>query len=245
MKKELHYLSIFIILFYSLCLSVNAQVEYDFESDTAGNAAADVNTVQGTTVVSNYTENASTSKGLEMTEFGLGVNYASATLDNFPSTQDYSVTWKQTISFANGSRTGVILRTHGASRFPTIPQGYLFRVSAHTRSDWQHLQIIRYEPDGAATGSVALGTANLTRQVTDQPRWYRATVNGSSLIFEYSDNGDDANPTWITHLTATDATYQNVSGGTMFMQGFQAPIANTFFDDIQYNEVLPLSLIHI
>lgn len=219
---------------------MNAQLKsefYDFEKDNLGETPSEITSIQGLASLSNYTENNTTATGLEMTEYGSGVNYASASLDKFPTVANYSVTWKQTISFANGSRTGVILKAHGTSRFPTVPQGYLFKVSAHTRSDWQHLEIIRYEPQDAPTGTVNLGKLNLARQETNKPRWYRATVNGANLTFEYSDNGDDKNPTWIKHITAVDYTYKNTTGGTMLLQGFGPPSANTFFDDIEFNEL--------
>ncbi len=229
MMKKLHY--IFTLTFLCLCVTLHAQ-EYNFENDTAGEAASNISSyVGGATVVAYGGSNT-----LEVTDYVDG-NIGTFTLDEFPDSKDYSVTWKQTMS-GNGRKTGILLKAHGTSQYPdVIKQGYLFIVANHIRSDWQNIEIKRYEPSGTSPAAPTLKKANLAAQTSGVPRWYRVSVDGSTLTAEYSDDGDAATPTWITVVTATDDVYEDISGGTLLHQGFQSPVGECFFDDITYTNL--------
>lgn len=229
--KKLHYFLTISAFFF--CVTLQAQIasaEYNFDDDTVGAAPANVTPAVGETLVSSV----SGSNALEVTAFQDGGNSASFLLDAFPDTQNYSVTWKQTMSAENGRKTGMILRAHGTNQFsPLVKQGYLFNVANHTRSDWQYMEIRKYNAAGDSPAQAVLAKVNLTRVTGTTPRWYRATVKGADLTFEYSDDGT----TWVTHVTATDTDYENVAGGTMLLQGLSAPVADCHFDDILYTNL--------
>jgi len=79
-------------------------------------------------------------------------------------------------------RSGVILRGVGSNSQATgSKQGYLFQ----TNPVFGHTRIYTSNP----TAFTQINQTTLAAPGAGVDRWYKATVNGSTLTFEYSDNG--------------------------------------------------------
>ena len=221
--------TVLITAIFSLPISGIAQtVTYDFERDTAGSPPANVSAVSGT-FTTNY--DVARTKTLNFTALASTAatdNTAIVNLTSFPSATDYSVTWKENYNLATSAtitvpaapRSGVLLRGGTATNTGNtgMKQGYLFQPS----SAQNQMRIFRSN----ASGFTNLTTVTLAARGAGLDRWYRATVIGTALKFEYSDD----NITFVTTNSTTDATY--TSGTTQFVVGFAQPITGLFVDNI-------------
>lgn len=198
---------------------------YDFESDTAGSTPANVTAANGTITIDSNAGRTNTMKVLTVASG----DTAAFNLDSAPSSSDYTVIWKE--NFSAAGRTGMLLRASGANSANTgVKQGYLFEASASEGK-------LRISKSNAA-GYEMLSEVALAARGNNLNRWYRAVANGSSLSFEYSDNGRDF--VTATMPSATDATY--TLGGTQFLNGFGTTVTNSYIDNIVFTPLNGSSL---
>ncbi|WP_111706335.1 sialate O-acetylesterase [Lutibacter citreus] len=217
------YLAILFLLGFQ---SLTAQT-YNFNSDTEGALPANVaqgnngtTTNDGTVVVSGYD---TTDRGMEATAKG-SKNTAVVDMSLFSSDSDYSITWKETYTTAR--RSGFILRANGTTpsdAYTGVKQGYLFQVNGEGIPAANTLRIYVVTASGFGT---QIKEVSLTAPGTNIARWYRATVNGDALKFDYSTDGI----TWINKIETTNTTH--ASGTVQYTQGFGAETGGLYVDDI-------------
>ena len=211
-------LIIFALISY-LIQTAHALPVYDFEADTVGQAPANISAANGTLVVQSH-----------MTE-GMAMSPQTATsggtavfdLSLFPIFGNYSVSWKET--YTSAGRSGVILRGTGSnSNSAGAKRGYLFQANPALDS----VAIYRSNSNGYAL----ISTAALTASGVNTPRWYRATVDGSTLTFEYSNDGAS-----FTQLSSISDTSYTAAGATQFIRGFGRIISGSFIDDVEFQAI--------
>jgi len=214
---------------------------YDFESftsptslSTSTNPAIQTGTAQ-VEMFSSATDGASKILSPKITP--TAINYLL-----FPAASDYSVTWKEYITSATQKKKGFILRasglasTSGPAGAPIgAKQGYLFMNQAETNGSvtFRIFKMTVYQNTlNSTTGSNLPGSgSSIALGVTEnEPMWYRATVRGTNLIFEYSTDGIN----WDKGASSTDATYSD--GLT---QSVNCPLADIgyYYDNIIYNDL--------
>lgn len=223
--------SLMIAAILSLPLTGIAQTKiYDFEADISGTNPANVSAANGTFTTDSNVMRTNT---LQLLSADTG-NTAIVNLDLFPSATDYSVTWQENYVSKLG-RAGMLLRggTLTNTTNPGLKEGYLFQ----SNPGQGNMRIFKV----ASVALPASGYTGLTNVAVAAPalganRWYRATVLGSSLKFEYSDNGT----TFITAGTFTDTSY--TSGRTQLASGYGFDIGNLLADNIVFTPSGTLSV---
>ena len=198
-------------LTFSEVVSIYADGEvYDFEADTVGVAPANITATNGTITTA-------TGKVAQPTSASSG-NTAVFDLDNFPAATDYSVTWKE--SYTTAGRNGFTLRgTVSNSANSGSTQGYLFQASPSNGSARIY--------SSNASGYTTLSNITLAAPGVGVDRWYRATVDGSTLTFEYSING-----TVFTQIAQITDTTHAGAGVTQLTRGYGSSVSGGSIDDI-------------
>lgn len=252
MKRKLQYALVAVAcLIYGQ--TVNAQVTYDFDSATplAGitsqfsstlEAVAGTATTSGSPAVS-VPLTGNTTNVLHPLVFGAS-NTGVADLDNFPTTDaDCNVTWKEYITTSSVQyKKGVVLRGNGQSGYAVtssatvvagLKKGYYFMTQNNVSgsvtfrifnvSDLPTLTQLNPTAGGIVVG-VTVGA----------PIWYRASVVGSTLKFEYSTDGIN----FTTGAELTDTTYSS-AGGTQLLYGIGIAAKDYYFDNIVYKAGAP------
>ncbi|MDB5254067.1 MAG: hypothetical protein JWL80_133 [Parcubacteria group bacterium] len=195
--------------------AVGGSFTYDFTNDTIGSVPLGMTVATGTFSVANQ---AVLGKAMHATNTG-GDN--AIILDQFASSSDYSVTWKDAYD-TTGRRQGFVLRTQAIdSAVPGIKRGYLFQVNHGGASGSPNMmRIYRYDASFAILQSTALTSVS--------PRWYKAMVKGNSLGFYYSNDG--VNFILVT-ASSTDSVY--ASGGVQYQTGSGTKVdGDAYVDDI-------------
>lgn len=170
---------------------------YDFESfasSTSLSASTDPALVSGIAKVETFSSATNgTSKMLSPQITPTAINYLL-----FPETSDYSVTWKEYITSSTQKKKGFILRAsglesdHGPDGTPVgAKRGYLFmnQTEANGSVTFRIFKMTVYQNSlSATTGSNLFGSGSTFELGVEpnEPMWYKATVLGTSLIFEYS-----------------------------------------------------------
>ena len=199
--------------------AIETFITYDFESDTTGATPVNTTVNNGTFIID---EDQIRSKSLNPSSSSTG-NSAFITMDLFPVSNDYSITWKET--YTTAGRSGFTLRAFGSnSQSSGSKQGYLFQANPSN----SNARIYCSE----AGGFSQLSENNLAPPGINTPRWYRATVVGSTLTFEYSDDGT----TFIEINTITNTTHTS-GGETQFSRGYGDGIPGSFVDDVTYSTI--------
>ena len=203
------------------------QQQYDFE-DYVANAAyvtATSSSSSGTAKVVSF----GGSMMFNPASNGTGTNRVGvATLGRFGEESDYSVTWKECSTGA--TKGGMLLRGTmdyvGAN--PGLMSGYYFQTNTSISGGTTKMAIRKVvNGDGTTTiGNGSAGEKSITASTSGAARWYRATVKGSTLTFDYSDDG----ATWTTVLTRTDSDY--TQGMTQLVWGLNTNVTTSYYDDI-------------
>lgn len=202
------------INFDNITVSGSSVTRYDFSKDIAGTVAVDppaamITLLSGTAGVVSYTDGTNiTSNVIKAYSGGATNGTGVASLDLFPGTADYSVTWKE-YSGTTGSKKGILMRasnTVGTSSYAAgLKQGYLFATLVNSDGTVT-LQPYISGPAGISLQKTHTSTFSLA---ANSPRWYRATAKGSLLKFECSK--DSINWEGGEATSFTDNSYR---GGT-------------------------------
>ena len=199
---------------------------YDFESDVAGSPPANITAANGTIVVDDDSSRTKTISPQTDTSGNIG----GYNMDLFPSAKDYSITWKET--YTTVGRSGFTLRSFASGSRVGIKQGYLFQVNTSLND----LRIYR----ALNSGYVQLSSAGLAAPGINTPRWYRATVEGTMLTFEYSGDGT----TFTTMISISD-TEISTAGTTQYTRGYGSVITGSFIDEVTFKSNTPLAISNI
>ena len=212
--KKIHYkaVTLFLLVLVLLPNFVFADASYDFESDAIGATPAGVTVTAGTFDVQNDDLLGKSMRAV--TQVGV---IAGVIFDDFGTSSDQSVVWKQAYS-SNLGRSGFTLRAQdtdtGVINSVGAKQGYLFHVySSGSVYIWEV----------GPSSYTALWSGSLSKA---EPRWFRASAVGDDLTFEYSDNGSS----YTTLATVSDTTY--TSGKVQYTAGYGSSVGVDYVDDI-------------
>lgn len=202
-----------------------ASVNYSFESDTVGSAAANTTAVNGSWVVANPTISGAT--------YGKSLRCASAsgngcvTLSSASSAalgNNQRATWRRGATTTGQSKDGVLLRAQAANAggaYAEIKQGYWFYVNGSGNT----LSIYKMTSGGPV--SIASGTFT---DAADQ--WFRATITGSTLTFDVSPDGSS----WTNKVTLnSETTFTTAAAACQYANdGGSASISSVYLDQITF-----------
>ena len=225
-------------------LPVEYSKYYTFNADTKGAAAANTYNRTATNHLVQaglgYFYNASGATTYRTTGNMLqSTGNAITTLATFGATDsiasDYQVIWKDYAS-ATGQKRGVILRASGTNSFmkvnnntTNVGQGYMFYVNNINANDLQlHIRKLQSDTTTYKTASILASDTVLYNGI-NTATWYRATVNGDSLIFEYSTDGSN----WISaHRIKDDGTTYGAvyTSGTTQVSSINSGGTSYYFD---------------
>lgn len=207
-------------------------ITYNFSGDTVGQPPAgmtDWSACLSKRVVRNTGAPATFSAGNYMTGTISDTNTSTTTLNNFTPAVNQRITWKRGSALATG-RDGFTLRgqlqtprgNSGNGTYSKILQGYNFEVN----SVGNQLRIVRY-----LSNAIVIGTPFTFTVPTIC--WFRASVIGSALLFEYSTD----NVTWNTAVSATEANIPEM-GAVEYLSGMGNSQQNAvFITDIVYEQL--------
>lgn len=150
-------------------------------------------------------------------------------LTSFPSGSDYSVTWKEYITLGStGLKKGFLLRGTGSGSYATgINQGYFFMVQNNVTTGSVNFRIMNSSSTGIAN-IIDSGAVTIPGFAVNAACWFRASVTGNVLKFEYSMDG----VTFAVGATVTDSTYS--SGGTQLVYGIGSAVIQYLYDDVKF-----------
>lgn len=190
----------------------HAAATYNFNTDTVGQTPTNVTVTGGTFNVVNDASLGQSLKAVTQTGVIAGVIF-----DQFATSSDYSVTWKQSYD-TNVGRGGFTLRAQATStnvaNSSGAKLGYLFQVY-----DTNSVYIWRV----GLSSYTALWTGSLGKS---KPRWFKAIAQGTSLGFYYSNDG----VSYTLLASTTDSAY--TSGVVQYTAGYGAAVDNDVIDDI-------------
>jgi hypothetical protein len=222
-------------------VSAQTTVTYDFNSDAVASPA----TVAGLTLASTATVNVVAGSGLSdgnttnllqpATFVGTSTASIVGDLTNIPTATDYSVTWKEYITTGTTQlKKGFLLRGSGVGGYTTgIQQGYIFLVQNETTTGTVTFRILNSNSTSTITSIAASSATPISGFAVNKPCWFRASIIGNFLRFEYSSNGT----TWTSGLTVLDNTY--TSGTTQLYCGLGSSNTSYMIDDVVFNVIAP------
>ena len=209
-----------------------APTTYNFEADAVGATTVPANVTVVTATAGVEIDAADANNNVfkpATTSSNMGV----ANLDLFPATADYSVTWKEYYGTTTG-KEAMLLRASGTSTlYAGAKQGYYFMIdNTYVNASSVNQQRLRVYRLDASTQTQLGSAVYSTLPNTGVARWYKATVQGSTLKFEYSTDGI----TFTTAVSTTDATF--TAGTTQCLWGFSVyGNPDIRFDDIAFQKL--------
>jgi hypothetical protein len=218
-------------LIYGNTVLAQTEVTYDFNSATPLNGISSASGTVETLSVAGLTDNgiANTTTVLRPKTVGSPNNTGVANLTSFPTSSDYTVTWKEYLTQGNASfKKGFLLRGSGTGSYTTgINKGYFFMVQNNTTTGSVNFRILNSSSAGIANIKDS-GAVTIPGFAVNTACWFRASVTGSVLKFEYSMDG----LTFTVGATVTDSTYS--SGGTQLVYGIGNGVVQYLYDDITF-----------
>lgn len=196
---------------------------YTFTADTVGAAPAGMTTSSGTLQVVDSGVTGWTGKYLHFTDAATA-NVYRASFDNIPAAANRTVTWRRGVSQLIKARDCIQLRSVSgtvASGIVGAQHGYAFQVAGSLNQ----LRIYKFSNSSAAV----LGGNFTLNDVAD--RWFRASAIGTTLKFEYSDDGTN----WTTAVEVTDTAF--TTGGVDYINGFGTTNipSSAYIDDVSWS----------
>jgi hypothetical protein len=232
MKKRLQ-LAMAAIGILFCCHAVLAQTEVAYDFNTAP-LLAGISSASGTVeavYVAGLTDNgvANATNILRPKTVGSLNNTGVVNLTSFPGGSDYSVTWKEYITLGNtGLKKGFLLRGTGTGGYATgVNQGYFFMVQNNATTGSVNFRILNSSSTGIANIKDS-GAVTIPGFAVNTACWFRASVAGNLLKFEYSMDG----VTFTVGATVTDSTYS--SGRTQLVYGIGSGVIQYLYDDIKF-----------
>ncbi|MEL1242611.1 glycoside hydrolase family 98 domain-containing protein, partial [Flavobacterium flavipallidum] len=238
MKKELQfYLAIIAFLIYGQT-ALAQEVIYDFNSATPLVGVASASGTVEAVSVAGLTDNsdANTTTVLRPKTVGSPNQTGVANLTSFPSGSDYSVTWKEYITTANTSfKKGFLLRASGTGGYTTgIKQGYFFMVQNNATTGSVNFRILNSSSATSISNLKDSGAIIIAGFAVNKACWFRASVTGNVLKFEYSMDG----VTFTVGTTYTDTSNLYTSGSTQLVYGIGSGTMGYLYDDIKFKSTI-------
>jgi hypothetical protein len=235
MKKELQFIIAAIAcLIYGNTISAQNVVTYDFNSAQPLTGVSSASGTVEAISVAGVTDNgvANTTTVLRPKTVGSPNQTGVANLTSFPSGSDYSVTWKEYITTANTSfKKGFTLRGNGTGGYTTgINQGYFFMVQNNTTTGSVNFRILNSSTASSLGNLIDSGAKTIAGFVVNKACWFRASVMGNVLKFEYSMDGI----TFTVGANYTDTSNLYASGGTQLVYGIGSGTMGYLYDDIMF-----------
>lgn len=238
MKRKLQ-TALAAIAFMVIGHNVSAQTTftYDFNADSGSTVAgltlastASVNVVAG----SGLTDSNTTNLLQPATFVGTSTSSIVGDLTSIPTATDYSVTWKEYITTGTAQlKKGFLLRGSGVGGYTTgIKQGYIFLVQNET-SALGNITLRILNSSSAGVANIATSAITISGFAVNKPCWFRASIIGNFLRFEYSTNGTS----WTSGLSVLDNTY--TSGTTQLYCGLGSSNTSYMIDDVVFNVISP------
>lgn len=232
MKKGLQFIIVLIAcLIYGNTVLAQTEVTYDFDSATPLNGISSASGTLESAFVAGLTDNgvANTTAVLRPRTVGSPNQTGIANLTSFPNSSDYSVTWKEYITAGSaGFKKGFLLRGSGTGSYTTgINRGYFFMVQNNATTGSVNFRILNSSSTGIANIKDS-GALTIPGFAVNTACWFRASVTGNILKFEYSMDG----VTFTVGATVTDSTYP--SGATQLVYGIGSGVIQYLFDDIKF-----------
>lgn len=233
MKNKLQY--VIAALFFLIFLQpVVGQTEFTYDFNSASPLTG-ISSALGTVEVvsvAGLTDNsiANATNVLRPKTVGSPNQTGVANLTSFPSGSDYSVTWKEYITLGNtGFKKGFLLRGTGTGGYTTgISQGYFFMVQNNATTGSVNFRILNSSTATTITDIKNSGAVTIAGFAINTACWFRASITGNILKFEYSMDG----VTFTVGATVTDSTYS--SGGTQLVYGIGSGTMGYLYDDIKF-----------
>jgi hypothetical protein len=240
MKRKLQ-TALAAIAFMALGHNVSAQTEvtYDFEPGltgvvpTTGGGTPLAGVIASPALSDNGTPN--TTKVLrQQTTAGLTNQTCVNDLTSIPTATDYSITWKEYITAIASLKKGFILRGTGSGTYaPGIKNGYYLMVqnNASGTVTFRIFNISATALTQIATSTPIYLDGGTTAMTINRAYWYRASVTGNVLKFEYSSDGT----TFMTGYTYTDSSNLYPLGGvTQTACGIGGGYNQHYLDDVKF-----------
>jgi hypothetical protein len=222
-------------LIYGNTVIAQTEVTYDFNSASPLTGILSASGTVEALSVAGLIDNgiANTSTVLRPKTVGSPNNTGVANLTSFPSGSDYSVTWKEYLTLGNtGFKKGFLLRGTGTGGYTTgINQGYFFMVQNNATTGSVNFRILNSSSTGIANIKDS-GAVIIPGFAVNTACWFRASVMGNILKFEYSMDG----VTFTVGATVTDSTYS--SGGTQLVYGIGSGVIQYLYDDIKFKATI-------
>lgn len=230
-------------LFYNQSALAQLEFTYDFESETPRDGILFANgsfeTVSGTSF--NLKDNgvANNSTVLRPKKVGSPNQTGVADLTSFPTSSDYSVTWKEYLTLSGTLlKKGFLLRGTGTGGYTTgIKQGYYFMVQNNV-SGTVTLRIMNVN-SGASFTQLSTSEGIDIPVAVNSACWFRASVVGNVLTFEYSTDGKK----FTVGTTYTDTSNLYTSGKTQVVYGIGSSTVGHIYDGIKFKKHL-VKMIH-
>jgi hypothetical protein len=240
MKRKLQ-TAIAALAFMGFGYNVSAQTTftYDFEPGltgvvpTTGGGTPAAGVIASPALLDNGVAN--TTKVLrQQTTAGLTNQTNVNDLTSIPSATDYSITWKEYITANASLKKGFILRATGSGTYaPGIKNGYYLMVQNNASGS---VTFIARNATGATVNTIgtSLGIyldGGTTPMTINRAYWYRVSVTGNVIKFEYSLDGTS----FTTGYTYTDASNLYPSGGvTQIVCGIGGNYIQHYLDDVKF-----------
>jgi hypothetical protein len=241
MKRKLQFALVALAgLIYSQ--TIKAQVTYDFNTDLTGVSTAENAGSPAVGMVSGLTDNGmpNDTKVLRQ-EKTSGLTHQTCVNDlvSIPNATDYSITWKEYIAALPNSgswiKKGFLLRGTGSGTYASgIKNGYYLMVQNNASGSVTF--IVRNAADDAVNtlgSSAGIYLDGGTTAMTPlKAYWYRVSVKGNVLKFEYSLDGIK----FTKGYTYTDNSNLYPSGGvTQTVCGIGGSYTSHYIDDVKFN----------
>ena len=156
-------------------------------------------------------------------------------LTSFPVSSDYNITWKEYVTQGNtGYKKGFLLRAGGTGGYTTgIKRGYYFMVQNNSTTGSVNFRIMNSSASGIADVKNS-GAVTIPGFGVNKACWFRASVTGNVLKFEYSMDG----VTFTTGTSYTDAANLYSSGETQLVYGIGSGSGQYCYDDIKFKSTV-------
>ena len=223
-------------------VSAQKEVTYDFNTDLTGVSTTENAGTPVVVMVSGLTDNGvpNDSKVLRQQKASSLTHQTCVNdLVSIPNATDYSITWKEYITALPNSgswiKKGFLLRGTGFGTYaPGIKNGYYLMVQ-NNASGSVTFMVRNAADDAVSTLGSSAGIyldGGTTAMTPLKAYWYRVSVTGNVLKFEYSLDGKK----FTKGYTYTDASNLYPSGGvTQTVCGIGGSYTSHYVDDVKFN----------
>lgn len=211
-------------------ISGSSTVTYDFDSDTLGQTPSNFTEQYGTFEVANDATFGNSlhplTKEISNTGYQSNAEISVGIFDSVASADDVTVTYQHRAS-SSWDHNGIALRYDSLSG-----EGYFFQI--------KDTELLLFRFDNDSPNDIEVLATGALSDIGVTPRWYKVSVQGTSLVGCYSDDGGS---TYNQLVSVTDANF--TAGSVAYMSGFSSGDTTlNYVDDvdIEYTSTDSLSI---